>query len=331
MKKFLSFITMLFISITISGCGDIKFIEKVEPEKSEVSTEEQFGSIIIEEPSEKTTEKQTKNTPSEDTETETTENSEQSESIEEPDGTFEYAGVKFKKDGGNATMWVKEDCPAKTKPSMEAEDYSFLHKGDFVTLSAVSSDEKWAMVSIYGGPSSFVEYKNLTYEEVSGQSQVGALETEEPSETESTESAESENQSQISESTSEQTTEQPSSSQQEEPSYSYESEPPVVPEPDPDPEPVDDYQGIAFPSNASSTSFNMGVEFADVTITLTVRKDSTQVSNGPAAPSNSSGYYSMATLSSGNTVKCTGIGRNGFVRVDYNGSVGFIDSRNVEY
>jgi len=309
--------------MSLSGCN-IKFIEKVESEPStKKNTEESFGTIIIDPSSE--TEKSSATVkddsePSDEIKT-TTQEASSEELPPEPDGTFKYSGITFIKNEQSPTMWVLEDCPAKQKPTMDSQDYSFLYKGDFVSLTAVSTDNKWAMVSIFGGPSSFVEYKNLTFEEVVINSTVEDLPTETPTETSSETT------------TQEQPTTQPSTQDTHTSQESTSTEPSVEPtaEPSIEQQPEDEYTGIAFPSNASSTSFNMGVEFADVTITLTVRKDGTLVSNGPDLPSDSSGYYSIASLNAGTTIKCTGIGRNGYIRVEYNGTIGFIDSRYVEY
>lgn len=316
MKKIICYIFVCIAALSLTGCN-IKFIEKVEPEPTtEPSTGSSFGTIIIDEPSK--TPVASLNPTEEPSQSEADESTEPI-STEEPttapleEGAFIYNDVKFIKDKESPTMWIASDCPAKTKPSMDAKDYTFLNRGDFVTLMAISDDGKWAMVSIYGGPSSFVEYSNLSEEEINSGGQVGSLTTPTPEPT-----------IQPPENTPE-PTQEPTQTPVQTPT------PSSTPEPTTEPEPTEDnYTGIAFPANASSTSYNMGVEFADLTITLTIRKE-TSVSNGPEAPSSSSGYYSMGTLYAGDTIKCTGIGRNGFVRVEYDGNIGYIDSRYVEY
>lgn len=321
-RKLLTILMGFFLVMSLTGC-DIKFIEKVEPESTETSTEN-FGDIIIEnsktESSENTntedTQKEPENTISE---TESSENIESSEIINESSessessetqkpGTFEYSGITFISLEATPTMYCKENCSAKVNPSIAAKDYATLQKGDFVTVKAISEDERWAMVSVYGGPASFIKYEYLTEEEIRMEQTLSEL----PSYNESSSTNESSQSQTSTETNVPSSSEVQSSSQQ--PS-----------------EPVDTYAGIAYPSNASSTSFNMGVEFADVNITLTVRKDGTQISNGPDKVANSTGYYALGTLDKGSSIKCTGIGRNGYVRVDYNGQIGFIDSKNVEY
>lgn len=312
MKRNLLIITLLLFSVSLTGCN-IKFIEKVEPEPTEETiAEENFGSLIIEETSESTT--KISETTSESISETSEEESE--ETVEE--GVFNYAGIKFLTDDTEPTLYCKEDCSAKISPSTVSKDYATLKKGEFVTLKAVSEDSKWAMVSVFGGPSSFVLNEYLTTEEIR-QEQVLSEVAPVTSETQTTESVSNTE-------SSSQTTQQQSTEQQPISSESSEQQTYQPPQ-----EPVDNYSGIGFPSDASSTSFNMGVEFADVTVTLRVRKNGTQVSEGPDNVSNASGYYSLGTLNAGDSVSCTGIGRNGFVRVDYGGTVGFINSKNVEY
>lgn len=314
--------------MSLTGCN-VKFIEKVEPESTE-SSSENFGNIIIE--SSKTESSETiKNETKEDSSTEkntlsseessssSIESSQRPSQTEQPStqkpGSFDYSEIIFISLDATPTMYCKEDCSAKVNPSVAAKDYTSLKKGDFVTVKAVSEDERWAMVSVYGGPAAFIKYEYLTDEEVRVEQSLSELQ---PSTTESS-SENTQTDSRTEDSSSQQTNQNTTSSQEPFSSYQQPSEP------------VDNYDGIPYPSNASSTSFNMGVEFADVNISLTVRKDETQISNGPDRVSNSTGYYSLGTLNKGTTIKCTGIGKNGYVRVEYNGQVGFIDSKNVEY
>lgn len=331
-RRVLAMVCMMFIAMSLSGCN-IKFIEKVEDSSKKQSTEEQFGDIKID--SESSTD--LSSTESEFNSEKETSSKDSEESTQQEEGVFSYANILFIKDESNTTYWISEDCPAKVSPSLTAKDYTLLYRGDFVTLTAVSKDNEWAMVSIYGGPSSFVKYEYLSAEEITVSQTVKPLE---PSESENQSDSSSEtssevqsesNNSQSSESQTSESSEQSSQSSSQESSY----EPPVESSSEEStyapPVEVDTYEGIPFPSNASSTSFNMGIEFADVTITLTIRKDNAVISNGPDTPSNSSGYYSIGVLNTGSTIKCTGIGRNGYVRVDYDGKVGFIDSKYTEY
>lgn len=310
-KKIILIFLGILLCLTLTGCN-VKFIEKVENNNpSETEETEDFGDIIIEIPSpspgpvvESSPNPESTDTP-ETSDPITPSPVETEEPSSSPggdeglkEGEFEYGNMIFIRKEVSVTYWCKDDVDAKVSPSSSAKTYTSLKKGDFVTLMAVSKDDKWAMVSIYGGPSSFIQYEYLSEDEVIVQQEIEEL----PS---------------------------PSPSPSEKPQVSSSPEPPSYETPSPSPS--DEYTGIGYPSNASSTSFNMGVEFADVTITLTVRKDNTQISNGPDVVSNSTGYYSLGTLNKGDTVKCTGIGRNGYVRVSYGGQVGFIDSRYVEY
>ena len=304
MKKRLLLITsLILISALLSGCN-IKFIEKVKTETTESS--ENFGELNISETediSEKTTEESLSDnnisTQKESSETESTENTN--------NGTFIYSNINFIADNTNKTMYCSEDCIAKRNPAVDATEYANLVKGDFVTLKAISENGEWAMVSILGGPASFIKMKYLTDEYVQGEKILTSL----------TSSQQSTTSSESSESTStESTTKQEDSSQQTSETSEEEIE--------------DNYGGIPYPSNASATSFNMGIEFADVNIGLTVRNNNIQISNGPDRVSNSTGYSSIGTLNKGDYVTCTGIGRNGYVRISINGSIGFVDSINVE-
>lgn len=203
--------------------------------------------------------------------------------------------------------------------------------------STESSSENFGNIIIESSKTESSEtIKNETKEDISTEKNTSSSEesssssiesSQQPSQTEqpstqkpgSFEYSNTQTDSRTEDSSSQQTNQNTTSSQ--EPSSSYQQPS----------EPVDNYDGIPYPSNASSTSVNIGVEFADVNISLTVRKDGTQISNGPDRISNSTGYYSLGTLNKGATIKCTGIGRNGYVRVEYNGQTGFIDSKNVEY
>ena len=83
--------------------------------------------------------------------------------------------------------------------------------------------------------------------------------------------------------------------------------------------------GIDYPSNPSSTSVNFGVVFADVNKKLTVVQDNVAASSGPDKVANSTGYVSLATYNVGDVVKCTGIGKNGYCRIELeSGKIGYI-------
>ena len=309
-KKYILFLLIATTTLSLSGCG-IKFIEKVEPSTEESTSN--LGGIIIDKTtsasteSSKSDESPTDNTLSQ--EPDTTIPEESSENATEPEsitGIFKHSGITFIADDSLPTMYCMEECPVKSSPSIAARDLMVLKKGDFVTVQAVSEDNRWAQVSVYGGAASFMLYEYLTFEEVSPDNPLNPLETTTqettPSETVPPETIPP------------QTT------------VPIQTEPPQT-EP---PTTTSSYTRIPYPSNASSTSFNMGVEFADVILTLTILED-IQVGDGPDYVSGSSGYNVITTLRKGDTIKCTGIGRNGFVRVEVNGQIGFFDSQYARY
>ena len=102
------------------------------------------------------------------------------------------------------------------------------------------------------------------------------------------------------------------------------TQPTQDPAPQPNPDPPVAQGGIPYPSNPSSTSINLGVTFADESFTATV-VNTTTMNSGPGKVLNSTGYSVIETFEAGTTVNCTGIGNNGYIRVELaNGTVGFI-------
>ena len=73
--------------------------------------------------------------------------------------------------------------------------------------------------------------------------------------------------------------------------------------------------GIKYPSSPKSTSTNFGIVFADVDRTITAVRDGVVISSGPNNPANSNGYSKLGTLNKGDTIKCLGIGKNGWCKV----------------
>ena len=83
--------------------------------------------------------------------------------------------------------------------------------------------------------------------------------------------------------------------------------------------------GISYPSNPKSTTTNFGITFADVDRKITAVRDGVIISSGPDKAANSTGYAELGVLNKGDTIRCTGIGKNGWCRVITSSeTVGFV-------
>lgn len=302
-KYLLAFVLASVSSTLLTGCN-VKFIEKVE---TTTESSEDLGHITGDDLTDDDTHKEvTVSTVDTSKTTVTTESSEKSETSSSDDNKIKIGDYTFMYNEHTTTGYIKADTIAYTQPAKEAKEYQTLKKGDVVIVTGVSDCGTWNIVRIDGGPSVYMYAIDISYEYIEPDKTLSLSLSTESSEESSSETSSSETSS----------SEQSSSSQQ----------PDTPPSPPPQ-EP--EYQGIPFPSNPVSTTWNFGVEFADVYMNVTIRESGTQASNGPGKIANSTGYVSIATFNKGDVVVCTGIGRNGFVRIDYNGTVAFIDSKLV--
>lgn len=117
---------------------------------------------------------------------------------------------------------------------------------------------------------------------------------------------------------------------------------PPTPKPDPKPEPKPEPKppilvpvpkpkptgGIPYPGG-SDTSVNLGVTFANVNYTANVVWE-TEASSGPGKAVPSTGFVVLKYFKVGNTVKVTGVGDNGWIRIDVDGKSGFIDNTHLK-
>lgn len=324
MRKRLLIICMLLPCMCITGCG-VKFIEVAQIEKQEVQTGDLPGDVKdAPEKTEITVPKE------EDEKTEKVpEVTETPEETVEDDDVFKMHGMNFKKVSPEKSMYLKYTNHARNKPGEDGEKVSVLYKGDTVSLFGISEDGLWGIVRDAGGPQRFIEMDSLTEEYVEKEKDIGTLGGESEEQT-----AETENPSD---------TDKKPEGNGADVSYApigggsgtNEANPPAETSTDDDYYSDDDDEywdgydygsGIAFPENADSTSIVMDVEFAEVSLTVYAR-DNAPVSDGPGMVGI---YMSLGTARKGESMQCTGIGRNGYVRVEFRGNIGFIDSRLVD-
>lgn len=296
--KLLSILSLMILTSTLTGCN-VKFIEKA-PEK-ETETSEDLGQIEdnpndsehlsleeVEDPN--TTE--TSEEKSEETTIESTETSTLGENQQEVNGVIFNMETK--------TMYIKTNTKLYANAKLTGTASTGVTQGSKITMYGLSEDGKVAMVkSASSSTMYFIAYEYLSEDVI-----------EYSSEETLTESETSESEQHSSETPSSTTSEeQPSSQEQPSTQRPQETNRPQ--------QPVDNGGGIAYPSNPSSTSINFGVTFADETFTATAVATTT-VNDQPGKVLNSTGITAIKTLNKGDTIKCTGIGQNGYIRVIIN-------------
>lgn len=333
-KLLLSLTLMGIIATACTGCSNMKFVEKVSEsteELGEINDSEDLGDITeveIEEPvSEETT-----------------------TVVDNPNITV-VNGITFKK-CEEKTVYLKEDASIIKSPDEKSTVVETLLKGDTLTILSKSEDGVWAIVRHYDGPICYIRLSHITYsivkpdipELTESQSSENTSQSESktesvaPEPTQSTQPSTSKPESHKTESTKPEST-KPSTTQQASSSQKTESVAPstttvvVPPEPSESEEVDPGYltSGIPYPANPSGTSINLGVTFANVDMILTVTYDKTTANSGPGKATTSTGYEVRATFMKGNTVACTGIGDNGYCRVELaNGIIAFIDGTHLQ-
>ena len=311
----------IFSTSMLTGCSGIKFIEKVS------ETTEDLGSI-----DEESEDLGKIDETAEDIESETTE--------EVIDTSIEtVCGIKFKKKN-SAQMFLKEDAAILKTPEEKAQISESLLKGEPINVIGESENGKWYMARHFDGPIVYILKEYVSEKYVRPDAIHTPSETTETTEsTEQTKPSETKSESEIvssSEQIKPSETNKPSSQKPESTKPSSESQKPSsesTPPSTSSEKPVDPgylTDGIPFPENPTSTSINLGVLFADVDIILKVTYDNTTANTGPGKATTSTGYEAKQVFMKGDTVACTGIGENGYCRVELaNGVIAFIDGTHL--
>ena len=86
--------------------------------------------------------------------------------------------------------------------------------------------------------------------------------------------------------------------------------------------------GIPYPGG-NDTSVNLGVKFANVNYDARVVWDTT-ANSGPGKAVPSTGYKVIRSYKVGNVVKVTGVGTNGWVRIDVDGTTAFVYNTHIK-
>ena len=310
-NKILIFYLSLIIVLSLSGCG-VKFVQKA-PEESI-----NYGGVSEE----------SKSNLGEITETEDVESTEESteESVDRSNITT-INDIDFEMKENTIQVYLLDDAQTFKNPLSDAEVFEELLKGEPLELMAISSDNTWAMIKHFNGPISYVKMENISYTYVRPNPNTENSEsTEDTENTESTESTKDTSES--SEST------EKTESTQSTTTSSTESTATTTTATTTTTESIDySYTtgGIPYPSNPASTSINLGVTFADVDMVLTVTYNGATANSGPGKVTTSTGYEVKATFSKGSTVYCTGIGENGYCRIELaNGTIAFVDGKYLE-
>lgn len=318
---------LIALSVNMTGC---KFIEKA-PEKTsteESTIEENLGSI----------DENAKNP--EKIQESTEETTVESEAKEEEKRTI--SGVTFIIANTQSTVYAKTEVKMYAEPKEDSSVLLTVNEGSPLIRYATSEDGKWIMCKNSSSKMSYVLASGVSDEYVKEKFEETPEETKEDSKQEESTKSSSSVVSQIpnkEESKSEQTQPaQSQSSQQQQQSSQQESQAPQqqqssTPSQQPPKQEVNGYltSGIPFPDNASSTSINLGVQFADVSEILYVTIDGTTANSGPGAAISSTGYEVRATYTAGTAVQCSGIGKNGYCRVELaNGVIAFIEGTHLE-
>jgi hypothetical protein len=334
-NRFAFSILSILIFINLTGCGNIKFIEKVSEstvELGEISEDSSLGEIVSAEDPESSM--------STEENTESVDNS----------NIIVIENIEFIKEEKEIQIFLNDDAKLHSLPSVESDVIENLLKGEPLNLIALDKDNNWVMVKHFNGPISYIEYKYMSYSyvrpdnivvtptpEVTPEVTPTPEPTSEPTPT--PETTKKPTPTQKPESTPKPTpTPKPESTPKPTPTPKPESTPTPTPTPEPTPTPTPTPKpthnagyytdGIPYPDNPISTSINLGITFADVDIILTVTIDKTTANSGPGKATTSTGYEVRYTFNKGDTVACTGIGENGYCRIELaNGSIAFIDGK----
>lgn len=257
-------------------------------------------------------------------------------------------------------MYIKKDVKLFSSAKLLGNPVTSLVKGAKVSLKGVSNpDKKIAMVEVSSGTKLFCKSEYLTKEEVEfvEEKKPEKQETASPNNNKPVDSNNNSNNQKPNEKPAQpqanpqpQPTPKPSPAPAPAPVPTPTPTPAPQPQPQPTPQPAPQPKqeetlqveepvhvepevrrgGISYPSNVSSTSVNYGITFADVNFNARLVRGAA-LSSGPGPISNSTGYGEIEYFPEGLVVACTGIGTNGYVRVELaNGVVGFLNNQDLE-
>lgn len=324
MKKQVIGMLLLLTVVPLTGCN-VKFIEKVPIQKEK--KEEQLGSIEGEHELEDAPDK-TEHQIATDPEVEKKKPEEEQEEPTEAEvneDKFVMHGVTFNKVTPEKSMFLKYSNNARNKPNEKGDKVSQLYKGDTVSLFGISEDGVWGVIRDAGGPQRFIEMDSLTEEYIEKDKTLSGLqeetseqqpEVQEPSGNENNHQNQNANGNGINYSPIGGENQGNNGNENQSENTGQETQPSNQGG-------NSSYGGIEFPANATSTSMEQGVEFADVGMLVYAIED-IEILDGPGTGS------WIGTLYQGEEIKCTGIGRNGYIRVDFYGMSGFVDSSLVD-
>lgn len=320
-KKILFTFLILSMVIGITGC-DVKFIERVDPDKDLGNVEEKdpnLGEVP-----------ETTVIPATPTPAPTPKKNIQT-----------ISGIVFEMRDDILQVFLAENSITYKTPEDNAEKEEELLKGEPLNLMGQSEDKKWYMVKHFEGPVCYVEASKVSMSYVKPDTTVILEPTPLPPTAEPTPA----------------TISTPVPTKKPKPTPAPTKKPKKTPKPsvadDPDPNVKPDTpskpsggnkpgkkpkptkkpqknpgyktKGIPFPKNPEATSVNLGITFADVDMILRVTYDNTKANSGPGKATTSTGYFEKQTFMRGDTVSCTGIGQNGYCRVELpNNEIGFI-------
>lgn len=256
-------------------------------------------------------------------------------------------------------MYIKKDVKLFSSAKLLGNPVTSLVKGAKVSLKGVSNpDKKIAMVEVSSGTKLFCKSEYLTKEEIEfieekkpEKQETASPNNNKPADSNNNTNNQKPNEKPVQPQTSPQPQPTPTPAPAPTPTPTPAPAPAPTPTPAPAPTPAPQPQpapqpkqeetlqveepevrrgGISYPSNVSSTSVNYGITFADVNFNAMLVRGAA-LSSGPGPISNSTGYGEIEYFPEGLVVACTGIGTNGYVRVELaNGVVGFLNNQDLE-
>lgn len=315
-KKILTTFLILSMVIGISGC-DVKFIEKVDPDKDLGNVEEKDPNLgNVPEATAPPATPTPAPTPKKNIQT--------------------INGIVFEMRDDILQVFLAENSDTYKTPEDNAKTEENLLKGEPLNLMGQSEDKKWYMVKHFEGPVCYVLVEKVSMSYVKPDTTViveptPAPPTPEPTPTPAPTPKPTKKPK---------LTPAPTKKPKKTPKPSVADDPDIPVQPPqggggsgkkpkatkkPQKNPGYKTKGIPYPKNPEATSVNLGITFADVDMILRVTYDNTKANSGPGKATTSTGYFEKQTFMRGDTVSCTGIGQNGYCRVELpNNEIGFI-------
>lgn len=329
--------------ICLIAFSDIQLVEKVEKKQESID----FG--VIEETKEESMEeeKENKEETEKNSESENSESEEIEESEEEKEITKTINGIVFKLKETSTQVYATEDTalyinPEKEDKNLKNQEKKDILMGEPLNLWGFSEDSKWAMVRLGEDTFTYLHSEYISFDYVRP---VTIVVVQEESKDESKKEESKKEESKKEESKKEELKKEESKKEESKTQSSSKQESTTKPEA---PKPTTSVSvssttivtstnpgyttdGVPFPENPAATSINLGINFADVDMVMKITYDSITANSGPGKATTSTGYTALSTFMRGDTVAITGIGENGYCRVELgNGEVAFIDGKYLE-